>query len=316
MDGSVALLAVGSLVRRKGYDVLVAALADLKDLPWRLTIAGDRMRSPATAAALDADILHHGLGERIAVLGAVTDDRLAELHANADLFVLPSRHEGYGIAFAEAIAHGLPVIGTTAGAIPDTVPHGAGILVPPDDAAGWRALRRSSATAPSAKARRRRARGRGAPADVASVGRASHTPSRRSMTVFGRSGSRCAALRRDGLQLHGARRGGRRIAGLDPVSIVDLGTGTASGLRALARSRRQTWRLVDQRPEPLGAPPRWAAARVQVRRAGRSRMISRRRSTARSTSSPPRRCSISSRRPGSSGSRSNARRGGCRCTRR
>jgi glycosyltransferase involved in cell wall biosynthesis len=143
MDGSVALLAVGSLVRRKGHDVLVAALADLKDLPWRLTIAGDRMRSPATAAALDADILHHGLGERIAVLGAVTDDRLAELHTNADLFVLPSRHEGYGIAFAEAIAHGLPVIGTTAGAIPDTVPHGAGILVPPDDAAALAgALRR------------------------------------------------------------------------------------------------------------------------------------------------------------------------------
>jgi len=143
MDGSVALLAVGSLVRRKGYDVLVAALADLEDLPWRLTIAGDRTRSPATAAALDADILRHGLGERIAVPGAVPDERLAELHAGADLFVLPSRFEGYGMAFAAAIAHGLPVIGTTAGAIPDTVPDGAGILVPPDDAAALaRALRR------------------------------------------------------------------------------------------------------------------------------------------------------------------------------
>jgi glycosyltransferase involved in cell wall biosynthesis len=142
-DGSVALLAVGSLVRRKGYDLLVAALADLTDLPWRLTIAGDRTRSPATAAALDADILRHGLGERIAVLGAVSDAHLAELHANADLFVLPSRFEGYGIAFAEAIAHGLPVVGTTAGAIPDTVPEGAGILVPPDDAAALaNALRR------------------------------------------------------------------------------------------------------------------------------------------------------------------------------
>ena len=142
-DGAVALLAVGSLVRRKGYDVLVAALADLKDLPWRLTIAGDRTRSPATAAALDADILRHGLGEHVAVLGAVPDERLAALYAGADLFVLPSRHEGYGMAFAEAIAHGLPVIGTTAGAIPDTVPDGAGILVPPDDTdALTRALRR------------------------------------------------------------------------------------------------------------------------------------------------------------------------------
>ncbi len=134
-DGPLALLAVGSVVRRKGYDVLVEALAAIKELPWRMTIAGDRTRSPATAAALDADIRRHGLGDRIEVTGAVSDQRLNELYAYADLFVLPSRFEGYGIAFAEAIAHGLPVIGTTAGAIPDTVPDGAGILVPADDAA-------------------------------------------------------------------------------------------------------------------------------------------------------------------------------------
>ena len=133
-DGPLALLAVGAVVRRKGYDVLIAALAKVKDLPWRMTIAGDRTRSPVTAATLDADIRRHGLSDRIEVTGAVPDQRLNELYAYADLFVLPSRFEGYGIAFAEAIAHGLPVIGTTAGAIPDTVPDGAGLLVPPDDA--------------------------------------------------------------------------------------------------------------------------------------------------------------------------------------
>ena len=133
-DGTVALLAVGSVVPRKGYDVLVAALADIKDLPWRLTIVGDRTRDAATAAALDDNIRRHGLGERIDVVGAVDDHRLGALYAGADLFVLPSRFEGYGMAFAEAIAHGLPVIGTTAGAIPETVPDGAGLLVPPDDA--------------------------------------------------------------------------------------------------------------------------------------------------------------------------------------
>ena len=131
---TVALLAVGALVRRKGYDVLVAALSGLEDLPWRLTIAGDRTRDPATAAALDDAIHRHGLADRIDVLGAVPDGRLDALHAAADVFVLASRHEGYGMAFATAIAHGLPVIGTTAGAIPETVPEGAGLLVPPDDA--------------------------------------------------------------------------------------------------------------------------------------------------------------------------------------
>jgi glycosyltransferase involved in cell wall biosynthesis len=132
-DGTLMLLAVGPLVQRKGYDVLVTALADLKELPWRLTIAGDRTRSPAVATAVEADILRHGLADRIELTGAVPDAHLQELYAGADLFVLPSRFEGYGMAFAEALAHGLPVIGTTAGAIPETVPADAGLLVPPDD---------------------------------------------------------------------------------------------------------------------------------------------------------------------------------------
>jgi len=134
-DGIVRLLSVGAIVPRKGFDVLIAALATLTELPWRLTIAGDRGRDPNAAAQLDADIARFKLGARIAVLGAVSSDRLAELYAGADVFTLASRFEGYGMAFAEAIAHGLPVIGTTAGAIPETVPAGAGVLVVPDDAA-------------------------------------------------------------------------------------------------------------------------------------------------------------------------------------
>lgn len=130
---TIDLLAVGSIVPRKGYDVLVAALARLVDLPWRLVIAGDRDRDPLTARALDAAVARLRLADRIEFLGAVTPEQLSMHYASADLFVLPSRFEGFGMAYTEAIAHGLPVVGTTAGAIPEAVPEGAGVLVPPDD---------------------------------------------------------------------------------------------------------------------------------------------------------------------------------------
>jgi glycosyltransferase involved in cell wall biosynthesis len=132
-DGLVRLLSVGAVSKRKGFDVLIAALAALSDLPWRLTIVGDRSRDPEAATQLDADIRRHGLDDRVAALGAVSRTRLLELFASADAFVLASRFEGYGMAYSEAIAHGLPIVGTTAGAIPETVPDGAAILVTPDD---------------------------------------------------------------------------------------------------------------------------------------------------------------------------------------
>jgi glycosyltransferase involved in cell wall biosynthesis len=142
-DGVVRLLSVGAIVPRKGFDVLIAALATLTDLSWRLTIAGDRTRDRNAAARLDADIARHALGDRIAAPGAVSPQRLAALYAEADVFVLASHFEGYGMAYAEAVAHGLPVIGTSAGAIPDTVPPDAGLLVDPGDSfALARALRR------------------------------------------------------------------------------------------------------------------------------------------------------------------------------
>jgi glycosyltransferase involved in cell wall biosynthesis len=132
---TVELLAVGAVVPRKGYDVLVDALAGLADLDWRLAIAGDCTRDRVAADRLAAQIAARGLGTRVRMLGAVGEDELAALHGGADVFVLASRHEGYGMAFAAAVSHGLPVVGTSAGAIPETVPPGAGILVPPDDAA-------------------------------------------------------------------------------------------------------------------------------------------------------------------------------------
>jgi glycosyltransferase involved in cell wall biosynthesis len=132
-NGEISLLSVGAVVPRKGYDVLIAALASLRDLPWHLTIVGDRTREVETAALLDCTVTRCALCERITFAGAVSTERLAAFYARADLFVLASRFEGYGMAFAEAIAHGLPIVGTTAGAVVETVPASAGILVEPDD---------------------------------------------------------------------------------------------------------------------------------------------------------------------------------------
>jgi glycosyltransferase involved in cell wall biosynthesis len=142
-DAVVRLLSIGSVVPDKGYDLLIAALATLADIPWRLTIAGDRTRNPAAAARLDADISAHSLGDRVVLLGAVPPERITELFLASDMFVLASRFEGYGMALAEAIAHGLPVVSTRAGAIPDTIPADTGLLVPPNDVAALaQALRR------------------------------------------------------------------------------------------------------------------------------------------------------------------------------
>jgi glycosyltransferase involved in cell wall biosynthesis len=133
VSDEIALLSVGALVPRKGHDALIAALASLRDLPWRLTIVGDGTRDVGTAAELKSAVARYLLKERITFTGAVSTEHLAELYADADLFVLASRFEGYGMAYAEALAHGLPIVGTTAGAIVETVPANAGILVEPDD---------------------------------------------------------------------------------------------------------------------------------------------------------------------------------------
>ncbi|MFI5017905.1 MAG: glycosyltransferase family 4 protein [Dongiales bacterium] len=127
----VNLLSVGTLTPRKGHDLLIEALARLADLPWTCRIIGSPDRAPATAADLRGRIARHGLQSRIILAGETAD--LSSAYDVADVFVLASRHEGYGMVFAEAMQHGLPVIATTAGAIPEAVPSGAGILVPPDD---------------------------------------------------------------------------------------------------------------------------------------------------------------------------------------
>jgi glycosyltransferase involved in cell wall biosynthesis len=128
----VVLLCVASLTRRKGQDVLLRALARLRSFRWRLLLVGPA-RDPAFAGRLRRLARHLDIGRRIVFADAVGAARLARLYRLADLFVLPSYYEGYGIAVAEAAAHGLPVVASDAGAIPEAIVSARHRLVPPGD---------------------------------------------------------------------------------------------------------------------------------------------------------------------------------------
>ncbi|MEO0671205.1 MAG: glycosyltransferase family 4 protein [Pseudomonadota bacterium] len=132
-DGPIELLAVGAISPRKGFDVLVDALAGLTDQDWRLTILGDTERQSDVTQALHEGIARHGLGERVRLAGRVSDAAKDRSFAAADVFVLSSHYEGYGMVLAEALASGLPIVATTGGAAAETVPDAAALKVGPGD---------------------------------------------------------------------------------------------------------------------------------------------------------------------------------------
>jgi glycosyltransferase involved in cell wall biosynthesis len=131
-SGGKSLLCVATLTPRKGHVTLVRALARLKHLDWHLTCLGSLERDRKTAKHVRAEIRRAGLESRVSLAGEAASRRRLERHyAEADVFVLPTEYEGYGMAVAEAIASGLPVVSTPTGAIAALVGREAGILVPP-----------------------------------------------------------------------------------------------------------------------------------------------------------------------------------------
>ena len=127
---SPRILSVGRVVYQKGFDLALRALAELKDLGWQWTIAGDGPQMPV----LQAMVEEHGLQNRIHFLGWLTANQLKEQYASANLFLFPSRHEGMPNAVLEAMASGLPVIATRiAGNEELVVNDETGKLVPTED---------------------------------------------------------------------------------------------------------------------------------------------------------------------------------------
>ncbi|MEM1040848.1 MAG: glycosyltransferase family 4 protein [Pseudomonadota bacterium] len=132
-DDIPLILSVGIQHPRKGHDVLLHALATLKDLPWRTVIVGSA-HDPDYAKDLETLVEDIGLTGRVELAGRTPQTRLNGLFAQASVFALATRYEGYGMVFDEALAWGLPIVSCATGAVPDTVPAEAGTLVAPDDA--------------------------------------------------------------------------------------------------------------------------------------------------------------------------------------
>ena len=132
------LLCVGSITPTKGQDLLVEALALVADLPWTCDLVGPVRRDPVHVAAVRAAIGRHGLDARVRMTGPKTGTALDAAYAGADLVVVPSRAETYGMVVTEALVRGIPVLATDAGGLPETLGHDPdgrvpGLLVPVDD---------------------------------------------------------------------------------------------------------------------------------------------------------------------------------------
>lgn len=124
------ILSVGIYVPRKGHDVLIHALSLLKHLHWQCVIVGSEL-DPDYSKILRQLVLELGLESRVELVGFISDERLRELYSKASVFALATRYEGYGMVFNEALAQGLPIVSTNAGAVPRTLGD-AGLTVPSD----------------------------------------------------------------------------------------------------------------------------------------------------------------------------------------
>jgi glycosyltransferase involved in cell wall biosynthesis len=158
-DSALHMLCVATVSPGKGHEGLVRALAAARDVAWTLTCVGNLARHPATVERVRRLVAAEGLAGRVRWTGEVEPDEIEACYADADLFVLNTMRETYGMAVAEALAHGLPIVSTKTGAIGTLAGEAgseAGLLVEPGDLA---ALTRSLRLVLTDAGLRRRLRG-------------------------------------------------------------------------------------------------------------------------------------------------------------
>ncbi len=165
------LLCVAAVTPIKGHDVLIGALAGLDELGWSLRCVGSLSAEPGWVAQLQKQVAAAGLADRVEWSGTLTGPGLADAYAAADVIVVASRAETYGLVVTEALARGLPAVAVDVGGLPESLgaaPDGRvpGLLVSPADPAALRAALRRWLTEPvlrehltaAARARRRQLR--------------------------------------------------------------------------------------------------------------------------------------------------------------
>ncbi len=139
--GGTRLLCVAAVAPHKGHDTLLTALATVEHLPWQCTFVGSLARDPDFVASLRRQAATAQLADRLSFAGVRTGADLDAAYAGADVLLLASPAETYGMVVTEALARGLPVIATAVGGVPGALGHGAdhrrpGLLVRPGDPAG------------------------------------------------------------------------------------------------------------------------------------------------------------------------------------
>jgi glycosyltransferase involved in cell wall biosynthesis len=139
---------VAAVTPDKGHDVLLDGLALATELAWRCECVGSLVRAPAFADEVRRRARELGLGQRVRFPGALTGAQLDRAYAAADVLVLASRAETYGMVVTEGLARGLPVIATEVGGVTEALGHAGdgtrpGLLIPPGDPAALGAALRA-----------------------------------------------------------------------------------------------------------------------------------------------------------------------------
>jgi glycosyltransferase involved in cell wall biosynthesis len=124
------LLCVGAVAPHKGQDLLIEALGTLSKEDWQCVIVGSLDRDPRFVERLRDRAGGLGIGDRVQFTGVLTGEALDCAYTAADVLVVPSRSETYGMVVTEALAHGIPVIGAEVGGLPEALGSTAGGLRP------------------------------------------------------------------------------------------------------------------------------------------------------------------------------------------